>query len=51
MEYNTIHGEGTLTFPNGTIFKGHFNNGVPNGEAGKAVIQLIMSFPRLKMKR
>ena len=35
MEFNTLHGQGTLSFPNGTIFKGHFFNGVPSGVAGK----------------
>jgi hypothetical protein len=37
MEFNTLHGQGTLSFPNGTIFRGHFFNGIPSGEAGKGL--------------
>ena len=36
MEFNTLHGQGTLSFQNGTIFRGHFFNGVPSGVAGKS---------------
>ena len=34
LEYNTLHGNGTLAYPNGTIFRGNFYNGVPSGEGG-----------------